>query len=124
MIPGAKEEVLQVEAAVIGYLQDAELFDEVFSQRDFPDAKSDLQLTAEITWLKRVSGGDRFWLGALAGRAMISVDVEFIETSSGNVIGAFVADGKSSGGTAFAGTTQEAIDRVIEKIDEFIEVNM
>ena len=47
--------------------------------------------------LEQVSRGERLLLGTLAARAGMVVDVEMIDMKEGKTIGAFRAEGKSSG---------------------------
>lgn len=123
-VPDTTEELVQLETAIIARLRDAGLFEKVFSPTNSPDTKTDLLLKANITAVNRVSPGARVLLGAFAGRATISVEAELSENTSGKVIGSFTTEGKSSGGTIFAGTTPQAIDRAVEKIVEFVKNNM
>jgi len=42
--------------------------------------------------------------------------VTLVDIASGNTFGSFTAEGKSSGGTVFAGLTPQAIDQVVAQI--------
>jgi hypothetical protein len=50
--------------------------------------------------------------------------VELIDLKMGKTIGAFKVEGKSSGGTIFAGTTPQAIERAVEQIVDFVQKSM
>lgn len=63
-------------------------------------------------------------VGAMAGRAGIDVEVELVDVKESRNIGTFVAQGRSSGGSVFAGTTPQAVERAAEQIVEFIQKNM
>ncbi len=123
-VPESGEEVIQLESITIAKLRENGLFDKVVAGSASPDAPADLQLNAKIVELKKVGAGARVMLGALAGRAGIVVDVELIDMKAGKIIGAFKAEGKSSGGTVFAGTTSQAIERAAEQIVEFLHKSL
>ena len=123
-IAGISEEIVQLEAVTIAKLREKGLFDKVISGLSSPDAQADLRLNAKIIQLKRVSSGARVMVGAMAGRAGIDVEVELFDVKESKNIGTFVTQGRSSGGTVFAGTTPQAIERAAEQIVEFIRKNM
>jgi hypothetical protein len=83
-------------------------------------APLDLQLKLFIVDIRRVSLEDRATAGALPGKAKVLVDGELIDTASGGQIGSFRVEGKSSGGSVFAGDTQQAIIRASEMIVDYI----
>ena len=123
-IPETGEEIVLLESEIQAKLHEAGLFEAVFIHADSSELKSDLMLKANITTLNRVDRGTRLILGALAGQASISIDVKLSEKSSGKDIGTFTTEGKSSGGSIFAGTTPQAIDRAVEQIVEFVKNSM
>ena len=123
-VAGSSEEVVQLEAVTIAKLREKGLFDKVISGSSSPDAQADLRLDAKIIQLKRVSPGARAMVGAMAGRAGIDVEVELFDLKESKSIGTFIAQGRSSGGTVFAGTTPQAVERAAEQIVEFIQKNM
>jgi hypothetical protein len=69
---------------------------------------SGIKVAADIKEINKVSDNARLWAGALAGQARILVQVTVSDLSSGNQIEVFDAEGKA-GKSAFAGTTDEAI---------------
>jgi hypothetical protein len=79
-----------------------------------------LELSAMITDLNKVGGASRIFLGALAGRASVDVDV-MVKDANGKVISKFSVNGKSSGGTIFAGTTNQALEKAAEQIVAFMD---
>lgn len=121
--PGSYEEIVQQNMIIADALK-KRLFDRVIAGSLFPDAQADLRLDAKITALKKVSPGERFWGGAMAGRAGVDVEVELFDLRKNKSIGAFFAQGRSSGGTIFAGTTSQAVRRAAEKIVKFIQKSM
>jgi hypothetical protein len=120
----SSEEMVQLESVTIAKLRGKGLFDKVISGSSSLDAKADLRLNAKITQLKRVTSGARVMVGAMAGRAGIDVEVELFDLKESKSIGTFIAQGRSSGGTVFAGTTPQAVERAAEQIVEFIQKNM
>ena len=122
--PGLSEEIVQLETMTITKLREKGLFDKVIAGSSSPDAPTDLRLNARIVELKRVSSGARVMVGAFAGRAGIDIDVELTDMRTGKGIGTFMAQGRSSGGTVFAGTTPQAVERAVEQIVEFIQNSM
>jgi len=79
-----------------------------------------IALSATITNLNKVGGAARIFLGALAGRASVDVDV-IVKDAKGKVISQFSVNGKSSGGTVFAGTTDQALEKAAEQIVAFMD---
>ena len=82
--------------------------------------QTQINLTATITNLNKVSTAGRLFAGALAGRASVDVDV-MLKDAKGNMISQFSVNGKSSGGTIFAGTTDQALEKAGEQIAAFME---
>lgn len=121
---GSSEEIVQLESMTVAKLREKVLFDKVFSGSSSPDAQADLRLNAKIIQLKRVSPGARAMVGAMAGRAGVDVEVELFDLKESKSMGTFIAQGRSSGGTVFAGTTPQAVERAAEQIVEFIQKNM
>jgi len=123
-VPGSSEETVQLETMTIVKLQEKGLFDKLIAGSSSPDAQADLRLNAKIVRLKRVTSEARMWVGGMAGRAGIDVEVELFDLKESKTIGTFMAQGRSSGGTVFAGTTPQAVERAVEQIVEFIQKNM
>ena len=123
-VAGSSEEIVQLETVTIAKLREKGLFDKVISGSSSPNAQADLRLNAKIVQLKRVSPGARVMVGAMAGRAGIDVEVELVDLKESKTIGTFIAQGRSSGGTVFARTTPQAVERAAEQIVEFIRKNM
>jgi Domain of unknown function (DUF4410) len=123
-IPESSEEMVQLESMTIAKLRDKGLFEKIIVGSSSPDAQADLRLKAKIVALKKVSSGARVMVGAMAGRAGIDVEVELFDLKESKILGTFIAQGRSSGGTVFAGTTPQAIERAVEQIVEFIQKSM
>ncbi len=116
IIPASEKEIEAIEQKLIEKLKEANIFSKVLMKNQ----NSDLIIKIQIEELVKVSKSDRFWLGAMAGRAKVSGKVTLIENFSGKVLGSFDVEAISSGGTIFAGTTEQAIDNFVEKVTDFI----
>jgi uncharacterized lipoprotein YajG len=119
-VPEASQETTQLETMAVTQLRSRGVYEKVMAGSAAGDAAADLRLRARITELNRVGTGSRLLLGALAGRAKVVVAAELVDARSGQRVGSFTAEGQSSGGTAFAGTTEQAIERAVEQIVEFV----
>ena len=86
--------------------------------------KGELKLNVEITEIKQVSGAARILLGALAGRAKVHAKCEIINTKTNEVLRKFEAEGESSGGSIFAGTTNQAVKEISKSVVNYIKSNM
>ena len=119
-VSGAETEIALLESFIIAQLRSSTIFDKVYSAVAGSTRASDLRLSATITQLRRVSAGERMMVGAFAGRGKVVVRIELHDDKTGKVIGRATAEGITSGGTAFAGTTPQAIERVAEQVVKFI----
>jgi hypothetical protein len=86
------------------------------------DQDAELVLTATLTDIRKVPRAARLIGGALAGQASVDADV-VLRDARGAELGRFHVTGKSSGGTIFAGTTDQALERAAEQVVAFIEQN-
>ncbi len=101
--------------AIISGLNDSKMFARVTGNPADIGAGNGIKISGEIKGIKKVSPRAREWTGALAGRARMLVRVTISDLASGNPIEQFDAVGQS-GKSAFAGTTEEAIQRAAEQI--------
>ena len=69
----------------------------------------ELLVEAEVININRVSRAARVLAGGLAGLASVELQVKLVDQKENKLIGETNVTGKSSGGTIFAGTTEEAI---------------
>ncbi len=115
-VSGAEQEINLLQATVVKKIKQRGQFKEVISADNSQPASAGLELDSTIIALKKVDSSMRMMLGALAGQAHVVVDVELIDIPSAAGVGEFQAEGKSSGGSIFAGTTEQAIDLAAEKI--------
>jgi len=100
--------------AIISGLNETKMFPSVTASKP-ADSSNGVIVNAEIRAIKKVSDRAREWSGALAGRARVLIRVTISDLNSGSQIEVFEADGES-GKAAFAGTTDEAIQRAAEQV--------
>ena len=93
---------------IVSGLKEKQWFMSVSGNKADVNSGSGIKVAADIKEINKVSDNARSWAGALAGQARILVQVTVSDLSSGNQIEVFEAEGKS-GKSAFAGTTDEAI---------------
>ncbi len=109
--------------SIITNLKETELFMTVSGNRADAGTDNGIKVASDIREIKKVSDDARAWAGALAGQAQIVVQVTISDLKSGNQIESFEVEGKS-GKSAFAGTTEEAIERAAESITaEVVKLN-
>jgi len=75
-----------------------------------------IKVNVDIKKVSKVSNSARAWFGALAGRARILVQVTISDLNSGKQIETFETEGKSSGGSDLAGTTDEAFQQAARRV--------
>lgn len=117
--PEDAEGAALVEAKLGAGLSRAGIFDRVLAS-DVDLAEPDLVLRAHIVNLRRVSSASRAMGGALVGRGKLEIQVELIDVATGESIGELTAEGKSSGGTIFAGTTTQGVDQAVDRVIEYL----
>ncbi len=76
----------QSQSACVDTLVGSNLFDNVRSVSDPERTNSTLIVRGELTRLRIVGGGARFWIGAMAGKSEMAVYVKLIDAASGQVI--------------------------------------
>jgi hypothetical protein len=113
--PDAREHVNAITMAI-----ENKLFGEGFRPTRGKDSQ-DLVLRVEVTELRPVSESKRLWLGAFAGQATIRANVVVEGAGASEVVGRFTAEGKSSGGNIFAGTTEQAMDELAAQIAIYLQ---
>lgn len=117
LLTNCQEEIEKIEKTLIEKLQETNIFKEIQNNTQ----KADLIIEINIEELAKVTKAERFWYGALAGRAKVAGKVKLLEGSSGKVLGSFYLESESSGGTIFAGTTEQAIDNFVKQIISYIQ---
>ncbi|MGH9458559.1 MAG: DUF4410 domain-containing protein [Thermoanaerobaculia bacterium] len=123
-VPDSDADARALENEIITELRKNPRLASVVSATGSPDAKADLRLDANIVNLRKVSPGKRVMLGALAGRGSVTVDVNLVDGTSRRNLAAFTSEGKTSGGTVFAGTTEQALQRAAEEIAGFVSQSL
>jgi hypothetical protein len=119
-VEDSAQETAQFESAIIARLKKSGAFGPVFTTAGAGEGTPDLKLQVTITELKKVGSGARVMMGALGGRGRLLADVNLVDGASGESLGQAVAEGKSSGGTVFAGTTSQAIDLAADQVAKFV----
>jgi hypothetical protein len=110
--------------AIASGLRDTHLFKNVSDNRADLGPGSGVIIEADITNIRKLSKNKRLWEGALAGRARILVGVTISDLNTGKPMETFETAGQSSGGSALAGTTDEAIERAADGVvDEVVKIN-
>jgi hypothetical protein len=84
------------------------------------ESGGDASLTITIIELTRVTRGARIAVGAMAGQASVEADVVMTD-ARGAVVARFHVKGKSSGGSVFAGTTDDALDNAAREIGSILD---
>lgn len=110
------KEIKNIETLLIGKIKETALFEIVSAEIQNPE----LTINIRITELRIVRAKDRFLYGSLAGRAKVAGTIELFDHTSNEILGKFIVEGISSGGTVFAGTTKQAEEKFIEQLINFI----
>lgn len=118
-IKESENEIQQIEKILKEKLQNMNIFSRITEKIN----DADLNIKVEIDELVKVSKSERLLFGAMAGRARIAGKVSLIEVSSGNILGSFRVEALSSGGTVFAGTTEEVIGKFADEIVKYLVEN-
>ncbi|MCX8026660.1 MAG: DUF4410 domain-containing protein [Thermodesulfovibrionales bacterium] len=116
VIPQNQKEIDQIETTLLEKLKKANIFSSLVEKGQ----KADLLISVDIEQMALVSRSERFWVGAMAGRAKVSGKVSVIDHYSGKSIGSFDVETTSSGGTVFAGTTDDAIDKFTDEVVRYL----
>ena len=99
------------------------LFEKVVDKEPVQLTDKVILLKGRITYMKRLTKTARIMLGAMAGRAGVAVNIHLVDAVTGDTLGEADIEGKSSGGTIFAGGTEQAFEEAAEQIAEFIKNN-
>jgi hypothetical protein len=81
-------------------------------------ASGTLVVESNLTGLRVVSGGARFWIGAMAGDSFIDMDLKLIDKSTGQVISQnrVYRDADSMTGAWSVGKSDQNLDQYIVEI--------
>ena len=119
-VDNVEEVLVQLENSIIGKIRDRHLFDSTYATSVSPEKKADLKLTVTVTNIRKVGSTTRLLLGAFAGQGSLQTNVELTDVRKRNLIARAKAEGKTSGGVAWAGTTPQAVERVAEQVADFV----
>jgi len=96
------------------------LFEQVVDVEATKDIDRIVLLKGKITCMKRVTKFTRFMVGAMAGRARVDVDIQLVDGHTKDILGEANIKGTSTGGSVFAGGTEEAFKNAAQQVAEFI----
>ncbi len=109
--------------AIISGLNETGLFSSVTTNKPGDSSANGIKIQADIRAIKKVSDDARDWTGSLAGEAMVSVHITVSDLKSRQLVESFDAEGKS-GKSAWAGTTDEAVQLAASQIvAEVVKIN-
>jgi hypothetical protein len=97
------------------------VFEKVVTTESTRDTDRIVLLKGEITYMKRVTRFSRIMVGAMAGRSRVDVDIQLLDAQTGDILGQASIKGTSTGGSAFAGGTEEAFQNASQQVAEFIK---
>ncbi len=117
-----EKELSDLRGLVLSKVMSLNVFDQVFLLDDRELPENTLLLKIIITDIRKVSSGSRLWLGAFAGEAYMTNKLLFIDALTNEKLGEYSVTGQS-GSTAYAGGTNEAIEKTLEAIVEVITNN-
>jgi hypothetical protein len=119
------EEDMEKELAgmIVVKLREKNLFEKVYSTRATVEKTFDLKLVVNLTSVTKVGSNARVWLGAFAGQGVLEGDVQIIDGKSSQVLAKATVQGTTSAGTAFSGTTSQAVERMAEQVVDFVAKN-
>ena len=80
----------------------------------------ELLVEAEVIKINRVGRAARVMVGGMAGQASLELQIKLVDQKENKVIGETSVTGKSSGGTIFAGTTEDAIKEAAKGAVAFV----
>jgi hypothetical protein len=117
-----KPHLQSARAACILALKDSGLFDTVNSGSAAGRKDGVLIARAELTSLRIVGGGARFWLGVMAGRSAMRFRVSLVDAATGAAVtGSEVGDDTTWGGAFTIGARDHSLpERVGTQLAEFV----
>lgn len=115
--------VMQIEGAMLVALKNQGKYSKVSSAVSNTADSAEMKVAVTITRIRDVSTFGRVMLGAFAGQGIVYAEIELTESRSGKILAKGSIEGKTSGGSIFAGTTPQAADRVAEEAVKFISMS-
>ncbi len=123
--PAAEPEKSKIIDAVVMRLRNLAVFKKVYSaEQASPEDIADLKLNVRVTNIKRVTKASRLWFGSMAGQGRIKANIELFDLLANIKVRQATVEGVTSIGTAFSGSTEEAIDKLAEAIAEYFQANL
>lgn len=119
-LPEAETETIRLQNRMLSGLRETELFNEVELTNTNPVATNGIQIQATIKQMTPVSEESRQWFGGFAGKARVVVHVTITDLMTGKPIEVFEVGGQT-GASAWAGTTDEAVERAADNVVEEIK---
>ena len=116
------KQITYMEERTVKKLNGTKLFQEVAVGDCKVNCDGTLMVKADITDIKKVSEGARFFLGMFAGSAWIKAKVSLIEASTARVIGTYDVEG-NSGSSGFSGGTNSAVNKAVDEIIKIVKEN-
>ena len=117
--PATIEEANLFSRRLVQRLDETNQFSEVNLQQNTART-ANLLVQCDIVAIRRVHINKRKIGGGLVGRASIDVHVRLISPLFGSIVGEVTVKGLSSGGTAFSGTTEDAMEKATEAIVDYV----
>lgn len=119
-VPNLPAETTQLKNAILSGLRETGLFANVDTARPKDVSAAGIEVRAAIKQIRQVSKHARVWYGGLAGRAQVLVHVSISDLNSAKPIEEFEVEGQT-GASAWAGLTDEAIQRAAAQIVDEIK---
>lgn len=94
--------------------------------QSFSTGGKTLQITPTIKEIKFISGGARFWVGAMAGSSAVLMEATFTDSSTGNVIAHpdfYREAGAHSGGWTVGGTDNKMLILISKDLADYAKAN-
>jgi len=82
-----------------------------------------LLIQPRVQQLRVVSGGARFWVGAMAGESIVDLDLRLVEKASGKEIGRtriMRGSGAMAGGWSVGATDRNLLDYIVDITHEYL----
>jgi hypothetical protein len=117
---GWKEIADEIEVGLLQKLKRSGAFPEVESYAKSMNYGDRLILRVSLEEVNEVSGGQRFMMGAFAGRAEVAADLELVDERTAAVLSRAEVQAETGSHSIMAGTTHQAVDKVVDEIVAFI----
>lgn len=111
----ATQELTDLEIQLMEGFKELGAVNKVVLEHPGTETENSLLVRVTVSNLKKVSQTSRFFLGSFAGKAEMTALVDFIDGNDGSELGKYKIVG-SSGGSGFAGGTEDAITQTVEAI--------